>query len=423
MERGNRRGGDVQPIAYAQPGSAHLRQAVSSSALGGFSSRVFSTDPIAYWRFDDASSSSGATAKNSSANGIAYDGTYGPGVTLVAGPSLPGLAGQAASFSGGVSGRIAATNTGFPLGNGARTVIAWVRTTKPTDNSTFTYLFEYGKQDNLFSANHIAMPPTSYGNPSVYGEIGTGTWGTFVTDNTPSTTASGTSWRSPSPPHGATNPDWSIFLDGGLKSGSSYRPRPFWTRWGRDRHGRRQSSNPTLWQGQIDEVAMFGTALTHIDIISLYSSTFLVPEPATVALLGLARSGCWPLPAGGTGGGLPPGKTRIGAKLDATRKHLGWEVLAMSRQKALLGGFAMLAALVVGSRLAGASPYSSVVLGDNPTHYWQLNKTSGSTAHRTSAPPPSLALFRPATRSSSDSPACFPRWRRRQVDDLPRRRQ
>jgi hypothetical protein len=46
---------------------------------------------------------------------------------------------------------------------------------------------------------------------------------------------------------------------------------------------------------------------------------------------------------------------------------------------ALVVGFVFAAALLSTS-LAGATPYSSSVLADNPLGYWRLNETSGTTA-------------------------------------------
>ena len=246
-----------------------------------------SLSPTAYWRFEDSSSSSGATLENSSAAGATYDGTYGNGVTLVPGPSLPYLSGQAASFSGSDSGA-SVPNTGFPTGDSARTFTTWFRTTQPAVMYQYPVLFDYGITGSLTRAFQITL----YGNDTL-GRIGLTQWGSGLWSTRKVNDGQWHFLAITIDPSGAGAtpglPLTSLYLDGLLDNSTT--SLGINTALGSAAWIGQSPTSGVKWTGDIDELAMFGRALTHAEIIRLYSSAFAVPEPSTVTLLGLGALG------------------------------------------------------------------------------------------------------------------------------------
>jgi len=266
----------------------------SAFALGTYASRVLFLDPIAYWRFNDASAASGSTVKNSSASGALHDGTYGSGVSLVSDPNLIGLnGGTAASFSG--SGSSASVpNTGFPTGDRARTFTAWIRTTMPSANN-YPGLFSYGSETPPYNRGfEIDLWSDVDGNgvPGIRGEIGASQYGNGLTTQEVVNDGQWHFLAVTVDPFGAGAtsglPLWSIYLDGQYQTSKLMTTNtvldPVSALIGMTR------GNATLWQGEIDELAIFGRALSAYDIQMLYDGAF-VPEPGSLALLGMGVLG------------------------------------------------------------------------------------------------------------------------------------
>lgn len=259
---------------------------LTAPVFSPFTQAVLALNPIAYWRFEDASSASGSMLQNSSLTGATHDGTYGSGVTLVPGLSTEGmgLGSKAASFSGSASGATA-PNTGFPAGNSARTVTAWLRTTDTSGAGTFEWVLEYGTQGVGNAAFHIGMPPTSYGNSGVYGEIGAGQWGVFMTGSTPINDGLWHFVAVTVAPGTAPNADWVVYVDGVPETS----PTSLATQTVLNAVGTYIGTWPggygfKPWLGEIDELAVFGSTLTPAQVMALYQ-TALVPEPGSLVLL------------------------------------------------------------------------------------------------------------------------------------------
>ena len=247
-------------------------------AIADYPDLVNSFNPIAYWRFNDASSAEGDPAADSSAGGT-HDGLYHNGVTLItSGLPGPGSGGKAASFDGDDDyvGNIA--TAGFPVGAGDRTFIAWGK----YDPNALTYgyntWFEYGERTgtNVFglgayNANDSLVPNKAIGVSQWGNSVGTdpildGDWHCFAV------TVSSSNYR--------------VYLDGQylrqkvmttdtiLTAEAMINTVPL--------SGPSGGSVP--FPGLLDEMALFGTALTDQNIEDLYQEMF-IPEPATLGLL------------------------------------------------------------------------------------------------------------------------------------------
>ena len=280
--------------------SAHYTAATGSPpafTTGNFANRALALSPIAYWRMEDGPAgpvTSGAlTAKNSSGSGATYDGTYYDGMSLVPGVSpLPGVPGLAAHFTGtGTSPGIQAPNTGFPTGDSARTFTTWFRTTQPSN--TYPALFDYGTTGTFNQAFLITLFGGTGNDFS--GKIGLTQWGSGLWSTVG---VNDGQWHhlaiTVDPFAAGATPSFpltSLYLDGQLDNSTTSLAintalgTAAWI-------GQSGSTAATAkYIGDIDELALYGWAMTAYDIQMLYAGSAFVPEPATVMLLGLGGIG------------------------------------------------------------------------------------------------------------------------------------
>jgi hypothetical protein len=253
--------------------AAIFEAACTQSTYADYVSAVESLQPLAYYQME---TNTGGVAVNDGSNGATNNGTFGSAVTLVAGPSLPGLSGNAAHFPGvdDADSYVSTPDTGFPTGDTARTLVAWFRTSDTS--TTWRFPLVYGRSDlgaRIYLGTYGDKDAfTNYGG-NVTGTklINDGEWHFIALTIDPNGT-------------GATplNPLCSLYVDGQFDVSGLPTNGVNTVLVGSFQMG--MPNGVPRWVGDIDEVALFTTALSGSAIQSLYTAA-TVPEPSTIVLL------------------------------------------------------------------------------------------------------------------------------------------
>ena len=240
--------------------------AFANPAIAEYPDLVNSLNPIAYWRFNDATSGDGDTAADSSTLGT-HGGLYHNGVTLItSGLPGPGSGGSAASFDGDNDHIDSISDTGFPAGDADRTFVTWLKYTPPTGADADT-IFRYGTDT---STRHFGVGIfNNNDNSTPNGAVGVGPWGVSVGFDP---TLDG-DWHFYAITVESSN--YRLYFDGGF-----VRERLMTTNTLLGSGASIGLTNPLL--ASVDEMALFGTALSDQNILDLYNA---IPEPATLGLL------------------------------------------------------------------------------------------------------------------------------------------
>ena len=260
----------------AQPLLQHHLDVLYGTAAKTYATAVLSDGPTGHWRFEDASSSSGATAANSA---TLMDGTYGVGQSHAAGAALIG--GQSVGFSGtGGIGLPSADLRAALAGAPAISVEAWILTDAlPTEGVEFIFA-------------------TRINAGTAAAELLLDTTGVRMAGR--SSTADGYQQKTaPFTPDGQwhhivgildyRDKEIRIYIDGvaalvesATFAASAYTPGTSFTQT--DSIGASPGGG-SFWDGLLDEVAIYAYALSAEQVWEHYQ-TATVPEPATVVLLG-----------------------------------------------------------------------------------------------------------------------------------------
>lgn len=241
-----------QRTFYLAASSAVVVFLLAASAQAGltYEQTVLSDSPVGYWQFEETA---GSQADDSSGNLL--HGTYTGGVTLGA-PGVTGIGGNAAVFDGS-SGYVqlpgAWGGTGWP----AATIEAWVYNASPPPSG-----FQAIVSATSTRFAHFQL----HSNPTPSAQTGAYTSGGFAGVPTISSTATGT-WR-----HivlVAESGNTRLYEDG-LQVGSANTTPFTYVNDYSDVHIGNGYANTRWFNGQLDEVAIYNTALTDQRVMDHY---------------------------------------------------------------------------------------------------------------------------------------------------------
>lgn len=267
-----------------------------------YSDEIMALSPIDYWRLGEGS----GDAQDEATDGTPT-GTYDSNVTRqAAGPSSSegfggfGSSNDAAGFGGTTSSKIDfpdSTTSYTPVsGDGARTIIAWVNPSSVAGDSGRQVITHYGSSGTgerfRFALNNGKLELDIAGvNLRADNALSTANQWYMLTLVVPATDPGGADDPNDGGDATIDIEDVDFFVDGSAITASDINPFAGRAAYDIDT----QSNDPftiggeggsSNFDGLIDEVAVFDKALTATQISDLYS-TATIPEPATLALLGL----------------------------------------------------------------------------------------------------------------------------------------
>lgn len=271
-----------RPVIVATFVMGAIHSLLAGPASGSpYSDAVLSDSPVAYYRFEDASSSDGSTAANSASTGSAINGTYnGPDMTLVGN-----------SFNGGTNGlgnaidlaNLSTINYVRVLDHSsldlttAATLEAWINApSAAVASNTYARIL-----DKARSTSYMLFLNASSGQPTVQNgghtigdteDLRGGGW-THVVATFDSTVG------------------WRMYVDGVLAASDSNTTPLATNNEALDLFKDPMSLTGDRYTGQADEIAIYNTALSADRILAHYNAASIaaaVPEPSTLALTAAA---------------------------------------------------------------------------------------------------------------------------------------
>jgi uncharacterized repeat protein (TIGR01451 family) len=258
----------VRPTSAAGEGGALRSQDLRTTTPGtspAYRTRILSDGPLRYWRLGEAS---GTVVVDETGSGV--NGTYVNTPTLGAPGALSTDTNRAVTFASASVEFVNLNNAaGYPSGNAARSIEAWIRTSTVAEQGIVDY-GNYASGSRTFFGVHVSgdgrlMVSTDSEFP-VFGPAGTltdGAWHHVVV------TYDGSALRA--------------YRDGILMSGSPFTPgaalaTSTLNRW-------IANTGTRTFNGTIDEVAIYARALTLAEIqahVQAASSATPIPDPVTL---------------------------------------------------------------------------------------------------------------------------------------------
>jgi len=249
--------------------------AASIASAQDYATEVLGLSPVGYWRLGEPS---GSTATDLSTNG--NDGTYSGSVTLGQTGALIGDPDTAAQFSGGYV--TVGHDNSFLLDNG--TVTLWFNDTDTVSGGIISKDASY-----FVTGGHLTIRTDDSDRLHVRLQSTTDSY-----EMTSTNAIQADQWYMLAVTFGSSG--MSMYLDGGLEDTNSYtgglagntEPMVFGANTWASSPG-----DPTplteYYSGLLDEVAIFGSALSAGQVESLHE-TGTIPEPATLALLAIGAA-------------------------------------------------------------------------------------------------------------------------------------
>lgn len=245
-------------------------------AQGAYVDVVDGLSPVGYWRLGE---SSGTTATDRSGNGI--NGTYN-GTTLAVAGALGGDSDTAVDFDGSDDDMITMSSNLLRL-TGDMSVSLWVNIDLfPSGSSTDPLFTIDASAQGSGMARMTELAIDQNGDLRYTHEYGSGGSGSNQHVFSSADLADDT-WYNIALTRDSTAMEVTVYIDGSVLDTYSYSDAPegygngtlYLGKYGTD-----------LYDGSIDEIAVFDYELTGTNVSDIYNAA-QVPEPATIALLGL----------------------------------------------------------------------------------------------------------------------------------------
>ncbi|MGL5866009.1 MAG: LamG-like jellyroll fold domain-containing protein [Dermatophilaceae bacterium] len=248
------------PSLAALAGTTASPTSTLSARYASCSTAVLATTPQVYYRFEENPKSAGVTAADSS--GIGANGSYGPGVSSATNRPCTSDGGRVARLNGS-TGQIFGPTTAFPMSN-TFTLSVWFRTAAPQGK-----LVGFGTSQAGTSSQydrHLYVDTAGRLVFGVYpGAVQTVQTPAAVTDNAwhlATATLSPAGMR--------------LYLDGALVASNTVTTAEGYPsgylRIGRDSLGGWPAPGSTYFQGDLDDVAYWTSALTAAQVQQIYTA-------------------------------------------------------------------------------------------------------------------------------------------------------
>ncbi len=255
----------------------------ASAATTAYRNVVLGDAPIVYYEFDETS---GTEAANSGSSGTGNTGTISSAVTVTQGSATFAQGGTSYDFGGGIVSAAAA-----PSSLTEWTIEAWVNwdSTKASSSAVFSNDQSGWNNDVLFGISPEGVQITPASQFAIIQQASTGGPRDSV-----SIDLSSNSWHHVVATGSTIDGELKLYFDGALVgtdssmngnmtlNGAGGIGSPHITIGGRG------AVTSNLFDGQIDEFALYGTVLDLTAVEAHYDTGIMaVPEPSSAALLGL----------------------------------------------------------------------------------------------------------------------------------------
>lgn len=265
----------------------------ASTAQAAYQDQVLADSPVAYWRFEDASSSDGSTALNSGTTAATNDGTYQGSTALSS--DTPGVIG---GTSGDFTGSNARVELGTTLrsalsGSSAITAELWFNASSlPADGSVALLFNSFLNETGTGLSVALQNSAGSGSADTVLRVAGRSTGSDSFTTGPISYTSTDT-WTHFVGVLDFANDQIKLYVNGssagtiGVSFGSStYAPSGATSLI--DSIGKQNNASgfTNAYNGLIDELAVYGGELSSTRVAAHYAAaTTVVPEPASIVAL------------------------------------------------------------------------------------------------------------------------------------------
>lgn len=227
-----------------------------------YSSQVLADNPLVYLNFDEVA---GATANNLGSLGAAGNGTY-IGTVLGQASAPAANLGTSAGFNGTTANVRITDNAAFDVGTGAFSVELWFNTTTTVRGDLFTY--KGGGGDYGIHSGTGAVTNAYFNSFNGSAATPINNWYHLVNTRGPGNL-------------------FNLYINGVLAASGT--DSDTWNIANDILIGANHGGNPGIiaipFNGRIDEVAIYNTALTQAQVQAHFAAAFtFIPEPATAGL-------------------------------------------------------------------------------------------------------------------------------------------